>query len=517
MRNIQELSSQDYWDILRRRWLLLLPPFLLFGILGMIVVRQIPSIYVSQTLILVEPPKIPGEYVRSTAADSIESRLSTITQQIMSRTRLEKIIEDNDLYPEFRGKYPMDYVIEAMRKKIRLNVTRSTERRTDAFTLSFEAQDPRIAQKVVSQIASLYIEENLKVREEQTVGVSAFLDNELKETEVKLKEQEAKLGDFKLRNMGQLPEQEVANLAVLNRLQMQMQSSVDNVNRLQDQVKFQERMLEEYKMAAKNNVYLGILNSTISTPPPNPVAVELEIKRIQYDSMLKRYTTDHPDVRKLSSEISVLEEKLAREKGKTGQDSDKPAQKPANPYEAQIIQFKNQIDEMNAQVKRGLKDQEQIRRDMAVYQSKVDIIPRVEQMQKEISRDYESTSKHYQELLSKKNEAEMASSLEKRQKGEQFRILDPANLPEKPIKPNRLLLNLAGFAIGLVLGAGIALGLELMDESIHSERELMRLTGLPILASISMMGADGELVPAPSRSWNMLLPRRKQKTPRRSH
>ena len=325
--------------------------------------------------------------------------------------------------------------LRQMRKKVQLTVVKNEQRKTDSFTLGFESGNPRVAQSVVSQIASLYIEENLKVREEQTVGVSAFIDNELKETEVRLKQQEAKLSDFKLRNMGQLPEQETANLAVLNRLQIQLQGSIENVNRLQDQLKFQERLLEDYKVAAKSNNAMAMVNPALPAPPPDPTVVELENKKVLYKSLLKRYTPDHPDVRKLATEIAVLEEKVAKDKTVVEGKTEANTQRPASQFELQILQIKNQTQDLNAQIKRGLQEQDQIRKDMAIYQAKVDMVPRVEQMQKEISRDYEITSKHYQELLAKKNEAEMASSLEKRQKGEQFRILDPANFPKSQSSP----------------------------------------------------------------------------------
>jgi len=464
---------------------------LIIGICTFFYVKTLPNVFISETLILVEPAKIPSDYVRSTATTSIQSRLSTITQQIMSRTRLEKIILDNGLYSDKRKHLPMEDVVEGMRKDIDLKVTKS-----DAFTLAYQAFAPDTAQKVASQLASLYIEENLKIREEQTEGVSQFLDSELKQTEQALSELETRLSDFKTRNMGSLPEQQDANLAVLNGLHQQLQAGVDSLNRLEEQRTYQQRMLSELKSFGNLEKTLTLAPTTKSAPEAPATSSELETLRAQRQSLLRRYTKDHPDVKKLDGEIARAEKLFAERPIESVAMATTPAIEAPAP-DMDSIQIKSQLDVLSEQIKQGQKEQQKIRDQISLYQARVNAVPRVEQMQKEISRDYEITKQHYQALLTKKNDAEMATNLEKRQKGEQFRVIDPASYPERPAKPDRLKLNLLGGLIGLVLGFLGALVFDLQDESIRNEHELVRLTGIPVLVTIPLILENSQ---SPSRS-----------------
>jgi polysaccharide chain length determinant protein (PEP-CTERM system associated) len=521
MKNLQTLQPSDYLEIIKRRWLLILLPPILFGITGVLFVRTIKDVYISETVILVEPPKIPAEYVRATAIIPIDGRLSTITQQIMSRTRLEKIIMDNNLYEEMRRVFPMEEVVETMRKDILLRVVKA-----DAFTLAYQSQNPVVAQRVAQQIASLYIEENLKAREEQTEGVSQFLQVQLQETEMKLKELEVKLSEFKSRNMGALPEQEQANLSMLTRLQQQLQSSIDSNNRLQDERVYQQRLLSETQ-ALRNQEQQDqtavdvVAASHLPSPMPGGLAPSpLDMKRAELTVLLQRYTKDHPDVRKVMGEIALMEKAQAGSAkdpatpaGSAGSDGPLRSPRRTSPADTEIAQMKSRIELLNDQIKQGSKEQAKVRQDMALYQARVEAVPRIEQMQKEISRDYEITNQHYQTLLTKKNDAEMATSLEKRQKGEQFRVIDPASLPQKPAKPKRLMLNLIGFIAGLGFGLVFTIILEIFDESIRSEHELANLAGVPVLVSIPWIDNSGD--PGNQKRWwgKMKLPLFHHKSP----
>jgi polysaccharide chain length determinant protein (PEP-CTERM system associated) len=488
MKSLHDLQLADYLEILRRRIVWVLGSGIVMGVATYLYVSTLPDIYTSETVILVEPQKVPSDYVRPTSTGTIESRLATISQQIMSRTRLEKIIQENSLYLDVRMKRPIETVVEMMRQDIELTVTKS-----DAFTLSYQSKDPAVAQKITNQLASLYIEENLKVREEQTEGVSQFLELQLKETKAKLLGLEARLSGFKMNHMGSLPEQQQANLAVLGRLQQQLQASIDSTNRLEEQKSYQQRLHAELKsfksLVPPGNVEAAVALGTVQKPPS-----PLSQKKAELNTLLQRYTTEHPDVRKLKAEVAVLEqqqeevlevnEEILPEKSTV--DTHPPQTSP------EAIHLKRQIDALNQQIRQGVKEQERIRTEMAVYQARLDNIPRIEQMQKEITRDYDITREHYQRLLAKKNDAEMAGNLEKRQKGEQFRIIDPASFPQKPIKPDRLKLNAFGVLAGLCLGFGLALLLELNDESIRSTQQLTRLTEYPVLAAISVISIPSE-------------------------
>lgn len=520
MKDIQNLQLQDYIEIIKRRALCILVSGLLISLATYLFVRTLPNVYVSETVILVEAPKIPVEYVRPTAS-AIQNQLSTISQQIMSRTRLEKIIIENNLYPEKRKKLPMEDVIELMRKEIDLKVPKVEGRTADSFTLSYESYKPEIAQKVTTELASLYIEENLKNREEQTEDVTLFLDSQLKETEAKLNRLETRLGEFKSHNMGALPEQENANIAVLNGLQQQLQANIDSTNRLEDQKTYQNRLLSELRslnnLAKSRRSDASSASKATLSSPQRPQS-ELERLKAQRDDLLSRYTKDHPDVRKLESQIAQLERMTPNIQETPLQNSSPDAISGTGPAQPDLesVQIKNQIEVLDQQLKRGLMEQQRIREQIGSYQARVGSTPWVEQQQKEISRDYDITKQHYQTLLSKRNDAAMATNLEKRQKGEQFRIIDPASFPEKPTKPDRLRLNLFGLLAGLAIGLGIALSLELADESIRSENELARLTSLPVLASIPVISTvfptdpGSRLDPVPNKVLTMFAKNNKQ-------
>jgi len=487
MRNIQNLQPEDYIDILKRRLGWILAPGVLVWFVTFAYVRQLPNVYVSETVILVEPPKVPSEYVKSTAVGSVQSRLSTISQQIMSRTRLEKIIVDHSLYTDRRKTVPMEEVVEGMRRDIGLVVNK-----LDAFTLSYRAHDQVLAQKVASQIASLYIEENLKARSEQTEGVTQFLDATLKQTEAKLKELEDRLSDFKINNIGALPEQQPANLSTLSRLQMQLQAAVDSANRLEEKKIYLRRMNSEIATLTKFRVAPAAQPSVVNESLVAGGSTELERKRAERDALHRRYTSAHPDVRKLEAEIAILEKRTS--KSEAPSISSTVSRSPTQPQEDDSdavlarAEMQSELETLESQIQRAHQEQEKIKKEMLLYQSRVDFVPRVEQMQKEISRDYDTTRQFYLGLLAKKNDAAMATSLEQRQKGEQFRILDPASLPEKPVEPDRLRLNLMGLAIGLGLGAGLSLFLELKDSSVRSASELALLTKLQVLISVPLIG-----------------------------
>ena len=495
MKKFQDLEVANYLEILQRRILWILACGIVTGLATYLYVRTLPNIYLSETVILVEPQKVPSEYVRPTSTGTIEGRLATISQQIMSRTRLETIIQENIQQLDVEAK-PIETIVDRMRNDIKLRVTRS-----DAFTLSYQSRDPAVAQKITSQLAGLYIDENLRVREEQTQGVSEFLDQQLKETKAKLLEFESKLTSFKMSHMGSLPEQQQANLAVLGRLQQQLQASIDSTNRLEEQ---QQRLQGELK--SLSNLRKTARPSRVETPAVQRSPSPLAQKKIELGILQQRYTPEHPDVRKLRAEIALLEQQQEVSPETVARREEEPSSREVsgdlqNSQASEAIQLNRQIELVERQVQQGLKEQEGIKLEIAGYQARVDNIPRIEQMQKDISRDYEITREHYQKLLARKNEAEMAGSLERRQKGEQFRIIDPASLPQKPIKPDRLQLTGLGTLVGLCLGFGFALLVEVKDESIRSTQHLAQLTKYPVLAVISAISIPSEKsLPAPPMS-----------------
>jgi uncharacterized protein involved in exopolysaccharide biosynthesis len=288
---------------------------------------------------------------------------------------------------------------------------------------------------VAGTLLEMPVKQQIEAEFSSSAGVSDFLEGQLRETEAKLREQEEKLGHFKRQYIGALPEQEAAILSTLDRLQRQFQVSTDSLNKLDEQKVYQERLYAEFKTLSSMKRNAVVPTSPENKAQTNPLVTELTSKRIQRDSLAGRYTSDHPDIRKLDLEISQIERRLSSELPVSTSSAAPPidAKSAADPSEPDQLLAKAKIqadlDAVNRQIIQARKEQDGIRTEMSMYQARIDSVPQMEQMEKQITRDYDITKQHYQGMLAKKNEAEVAASLERRRKGEQFRILDPASLP----------------------------------------------------------------------------------------
>lgn len=508
-------TRQDYQEMLRRYidiiwrrkiWILI---SLITGIVVSIsLLFYLPKIYRSTTLILVEAQKVPEEYVRSAVSGSVEGRLSTIQQQILSRSFLQKIIDRFGLY-QIAGEAPTATVeenIDRMRKNIEVKTVGS--RNVDAFSISFNGKDPTTVMKVTSELASLFIEENLKIREQLVEGTTEFLDSELKNLKNTLEIQENKVGEFKRNSMGELPEQLEPNLRALDRFQSDLISTQLEKKSVQDRKASLEKALEVTKQNmdeiiqffAEENEFPQELSSGFSSgvSASSPLQLKLNQKKKQLADLVAEYRENYPDVIMLKHEIQALEDQLgAEEKEHQAPVRDekipvrpagkKSVNKPAINFDREptaIVDLQKQVQTAKADLTR-LKDRERELRDqIRIYERRVENIPSREQELVTLLRDYENTRKNYQVLLDKKLNAKISENLEKRQKGEQFRILDPANLPEKPIKPNPLMILLAGVGMGLAGGLGLVFIREQLDNSVRTPEELQKATSIPVLGSI---------------------------------
>jgi polysaccharide chain length determinant protein (PEP-CTERM system associated) len=469
------MSIQDYWRIAwRRKWSIIIP-FFLISLASVVWSFLQPKIYRSTTLILVEPQKVPESYVKPTVATSVRDRLNTISQQIMSWTRLEKIIAEFQLYPEARARQaPQEEIIERMRKDIELKV-----KGKDSFTISYQGRDPQTVMRVTNELASLFIQENLKVREQQAEGTTQFLDNQLTKLKKRLEEQEKAVQNYKQRYMGELPQQLDANLRVLEQLQLQLQTNQEALKSAEER-----RFLLETQLAELGRQNIPITRDLLAgTAPPGGAMAPfntLETLKNQLATLQAQYSDKYPDVIRLKKEIEKLEARLQGSPTSQGSNPDRQITSPSPYYtnlKTQIATLALEIGSLQAEKKRL---QEQI----GIYRAKVENTPKREQELTVLTRDYEITRQNYQSLLNKKLEAQLAEDLERRQKGEQFRILDPANLPQKPFKPNRKKLALIGIMLGLGAGLGLAFFQEYLDHSFWEVEDLKEYTQLPVLAVV---------------------------------
>ena len=528
----------DIFDLIKRRKYYLLIPLLAVFSIAVIVALALPPTYKSSTTILIEGQQIPRELVQATVTEFVERSIQTITQRIMSRSKLTEIIDEFNLYNDLRKRQPTEKIIERMREDINLEMisaeviderTGRPSTATIAFNLSYEWNEPRTVQKVASRLASLYLEANLKDREEKAKATSIFLEAELKALRDNMSEMEAKVAVFKEKHFQALPEMAQLNFQMVERFERGL-----------------ERIEQDIKMARERKIYLegqragvdpdlpGIrgprgqtadakqrlrylrteniaLKASLSEKHPDLVKIEKEIESFEngvspeddvqlQENQLEELQTElaqkmgkfsdrHPDVIKLKKTIEVLQreiEEMGEDKGKAQVETE-PAENPA------YINLSTQIETTNMDIEALGEEQKRLKAKLEAYQKRLELTPRIELEYKLLTRDYDNSRRRYQEILDKLMLAKSAEGLEKGQKGQKFTIIDPAILPEKPYKPNRLAIVLIGFVLSIGAGVGIAALKEFSDRAVRSEVVLAHLTKRPVLAVVPFIETAADL------------------------
>jgi succinoglycan biosynthesis transport protein ExoP len=465
---------QAFWNTVRhyRGWIFL--GTVLFFLAGCTFVLLLPDHYKATTTILVDPQKVPEKYVSPTVSSDPGQRLTTITQQVLSATRLQQIIDDMQLYPELRGHVSREELIELMRKDITITVKQGSSVGLSSFTIEYEGSRRETVAKVANQLAASFIEWNLKNREQQSQDTTEFLDSQLKDAKHNLEEQESKVSAFKMRHLGEMPEQQTANLQALSQLQTQFQANVEALNRLEVERTLLSRGLESTNSGG------GVVKVA-----PVSERARLEAERQQLKTQLQdlqnRYTSAHPEVVDAASRLQRMEERLK------ALPPDPPVTATAQESSASGVRL--QLLEREAKRLNG--EQARLSQQMGAYRSKVDAVPVVEQQMAELNRNYSVSKEHYQSLLDKTFSAGMAADLERRQQAEHFTILDLAQVPEKPFKPKRRIMMIAVLVGALALSLGLAYLRDMLNGTLKFERELKAMlpAGVPLLAAVPKLQA----------------------------
>jgi len=429
----------------------------------------LPEVYRSSTLILVSPQKVPTTFVFSTVTTDLSERMQSITQEILSRTRLEKIVEEFGLYGDSKKISTMEDRVETLRRKINIEF-----RRNNIFQLSFESENPEKAKQVAGRLASVFIEQNLQVREQQAIGTKSFINAEAERLRKELEQQEAQVNTFKALNRFELPDVLDANLRTLEQLRSESQSSLARLASLQERRGALEKQLVESEIA-------GPELSGIKGGGGTSTDVVLQNRKKELAELLRHYSAKHPDVLRLKAEIAAAEEDSRTDRTQSGGGRDFTAPAIASPL-GQVLQ--RQITGLDAEIKSIQAQAEGVRRQVSLYQTRVDNTSVRGIELSKISRTYEITLKKYQDLLAKGLESELSENMEKKQKGEQFQILDPANFPLKPVRPNRQMIVLFGLLAGLGAGFGLAFVWDNFNTSFRRSDELSGYVNLPLLATI---------------------------------
>jgi len=471
----RELTMQDWEEILKRRYLLISISAILFLAISLGVSYILTPRYVSKTLVLIEQQKVPEDYVKPVVVEDLGARLASMKEQILSRSRLEPIIERYGLYSG--SKYTMDDRVDLTRKAIGVDPIPAgpSSHGMPGFFITFKAQDARTAQQVCGDISGLFIGQNLIARQESAEGTTDFLRQQLADSKRNLDEQDAKLATFERQYSGKLPQQESANSNTLQALTTQLDASTQAVNRLQQNVTFMETMIAQQPQdSATVNPATGA--------SPDSLSIQLKDALTQEKELETLYTPDYPDVMAIKRKIENLRAEIDQES------SAKPVKGKPTPVRSdsqQLQQLKAQLRAEKQSLALAKQEQTRIEQQVRNYESRLESSPMVEEQYKQITRDHETALQFYNTLLTKMNESSMATALEQRQQGEQFRVIDAPNLPDEPTFPNHLIFAGGGFVGGLFLGVLLAAWLEYRDTTLRNEGDIWAFTKLPTLAVVS--------------------------------
>lgn len=462
------LSIDDYVDIAKRRiWSFILPTTAIILAAG-IIAFVLPSEYKSSSTILIEQQEIPEEFVSATVTSFAEQRLQSINQRIMSTSKLLGIINELDLYQDLRGKWTTDEIVERMRENIKLDtisaevIDQRTGRPTTttiAFSLAFQGKDARQVHQVAGTLTSLYLEENLKVRRQQTEETYTFIGGELQRVQSDLSEIEKKISAFKEQHLSELPEMFQVNTQAVNLMER-------SIERLDEQ----KRSLKERE---------GYLETQLASIPrkQDPKKQRLQSLHQALTSLKTRFSQKHPDVVKTQQEIAEIEAQIAAESASAESNDILPENSAYITLSAQLASTRADI----LSVQNQISDLENKARE---YRRRIENTPRVEQEYNRLLNERQNNQAKYNDLMQKHLEAKVAYALESEQKGERFTLIDPARLPEKPFKPNRLAILLIGIVLGTGAGVGLAALREFTDHSVRKAESLAEMTSLPVLAGI---------------------------------
>jgi polysaccharide biosynthesis transport protein len=441
---------------------------MLFSLVGTVFILLLPDHYKASTTILVDPQKVPEKYVSPTVSSDPTQRLTTLTLQVLSSTRLQQIIDQMHLYPELQGKMSREEIIEAMRQNITITVKQGSSSGTSAFTVEYEGNQANQVARVANALAASFIDWNVKSREQQSQDTTEFLNTQLGSAKGNLEEQEKKLSAFKMRHLGEMPEQEPANLQALSQLQAQFQANADALNRLE---------VERTMLAHGTDT-----SSSDSSRPLLPLTTRAQLEQQQRTlqaqllELQRRYTDAYPAVVDTASRLQRITEQLKA----------LPPDPPivAAVHDNSAISLRLEI--LDKESKRLTQEQQRITGQINMYRSKVDAVPVREQEMAELNRDYSVSKEHYQSLLDKTFSAQMAADLEQKQESEHFTVQDTAVVPEKPFKPQRRLLLPILLVGALALSVGLAYLKDMMTDSPKIERDLRTFlpANVPVLATI---------------------------------
>jgi polysaccharide chain length determinant protein (PEP-CTERM system associated) len=486
----RELTLDDYLAMLRRRAVLILVPAGVALILGFAISFAFAPKYTSQSVVLVEEQKVPENMVQPVVSQDLTARIATLQQQVLSQSKLQPVVEK--LYP---GKSAADQaaIIDDIRQNLAVQPVTSdfsqigTSKRkpggsspVPGFTISFTAPSAREAQQICNELTSLVLTENQKQISDSATATSDVLNRGIEDAKRNLDDMDSKLATFKKQYVGQLPGDEENNLKILMGLNSQLEANTQTLNRAQQDKSYTESMLAQQLAAWKTSQ---------SSTNPETLQKQLSDLQTQLLDLKARYTDDHPDVIKTKKDIAEVQKKLAEVNKAAAEAPETVTDKATASEPPEIRQLRLQVHQYSDLIANATRDQKHLQGEIAQYQGRVSLSPAIEEQYKQLTRDYESAQKAYQDLLGKKSTVDLTIQMNNESQGERMFPADPASLPDSPSFPNRLLFAAGGLAAGLAIGTVLAMWFEFRDKSIRTEADAETALQLPMLVAVPWVGA----------------------------
>jgi polysaccharide chain length determinant protein (PEP-CTERM system associated) len=475
-----EISMSEVKRILRKYWWILPLTMVSGGALGLGATMVLPKKFTSQSRVQIHEQSVSPELVKPVLTEATNQRLASMQEQILSRTQLQAIIEKFGLYPSDRSKSHMEDLVLKLRSAIEVTPPDTMlgvqSRQLPGFYINVTFDNPETAQRICSEITTKFMEQNVKYMNDKTKQAADFLGAQADDAKRNLDEQDAKLAEFKKKYMGSLPDQQAANLSLIQTYDSQLEAVTQAISRAQ-----QDKAMNESLLAAQ----LGTWKATKTGGTPTETLEEqLTTLQEQLSALQSRYTPEHPDVIKTKSQIEQLKKRIT-EAPKSSQTTTSAAAGEIEPAAIQQLRAKLKQDDLS--VADLTKRQNQIQSQIGVISGRLQLSPAVEQQFKELMRGYQSASDSYNDLLKRHAQATMATDFTHEQQGEQFSMEDPPSLPMTPSFPKKPLFAGGGLAGGLALGFGVLYLLAALDSSMHSERDVELCLKLPVLALVPTM------------------------------
>ena len=486
----RELTMDDYLAMLRRRLKVILIPTLLAPLVGFAVSFAFSPKYTSQSLVLVEEQKVSEGYVKPVVTEDLSQRVATLEQRALSAQNLRPLIENLGL-AHSNG---VDGMIDMVRDNVSIQPVLATtvgptkpggriQGQVPGFNVNFIASNPHTAQAICAGLTNIMIKENLNDRVNTAQGTTEFLARQVEDAKRNLDDLDSRLANFKKQFMGQLPGDEDNNLKILMGMNSQLDANTQTLNRAQQDKAYTESMLSQQLAAWK---------SSQTSTNPQTLQQQLASLQSQLITLQAHYTDDYPDVVKTKRDIAELQKKLDEINAAAANSSNAPSDKENLSEPPEIRQLRLQIHQYDQVITQATRDQQKLQEQIKVFQGRVALSPAVEEQYKQLTRDYDTAQKFYDDQLSKEKQSEMQGAMEREQQGEQMRVLNAADLPDSPSFPNRLFFAGGGLAGGLALGLGLALWLELRDTALRTESDVVAAIELPVLSQVPWVGVEAE-------------------------